>query len=215
LRLSSLEPGDLSAELVGVLKSHGQVVPHFHLPLQSGSDHLLHRMNRQYTSCDFMEMIDGVRDAFDRPALTTDIIVGFPGETDAEFAKTLEVVERAKFIHIHAFSYSPRPRTAAARWTREFVRGPVVNERINLLRGRAEEHGFEYRRQFVGQTVKLLAEHASAEERDVPAMAGFQHGRCERYFAVHFETGRSRVGELLEVRIDRVTPHRTLGTIVV
>ena len=130
-----------------------------------------------------------------------------------EFAKTLELVERAKFIHIHAFSYSPRPRTAAARWTREFVRGPIVNERINVLRGQAEAHSFEYRRQFAGQTVKLLVEQPSAEERDVPAMAGFQHGRCERYFAVHFETPRSRVGELLEVRIDRVTAHRTVGTV--
>ena len=213
LRLSSLEPGDLSPELVSVLKSHEQVVPHFHLPLQSGSDHLLHRMNRQYTSGDFLEMVDGVQAAFDRPALTTDIIVGFPGETDVEFAKTLELVERAKFIHIHAFSYSPRPRTAAARWTREFVRGPIVNERINVLRGQAEAHSFEYRRQFAGQTVKLLVEQPSAAERDVPAMAGFQHGRCERYFAVHFETPRSRVGELLEVRIDRVTAHRTVGTV--
>lgn len=212
LRLSSLEPGDLSAELVGVLKSHPQVVPHFHLPLQSGSDALLRRMNRQYMSGDFLAMVDLVHGAFDRPALTTDIIVGFPGESQSEFARTLEVVERAKFIHIHAFPYSPRPRTAAARWTKDFVRGPVVNERIEELRRRADGHSLVYRRQFVGETVEVLVEKRSAEEREVAELAGFQHGRCERYFAVHFESNRSRVGESVEVRIDRVTAHRTIGT---
>jgi tRNA A37 methylthiotransferase MiaB len=115
LRLSSLEPGDLTADLLTVLKSHPHVVPHFHLPLQSGSERLLRRMNRQYTRDDFVRMIDAVNAAFDRPALTTDIIVGFPGESDAEFSRTLDLVDRARFIHIHAFSYSPRPRTAAAR----------------------------------------------------------------------------------------------------
>jgi threonylcarbamoyladenosine tRNA methylthiotransferase MtaB len=213
LRLSSLEPGDLSPELIGVVKSHKQVVPHFHLPLQSGSDHLLRRMNRQYSSGDFLEMVDAVHAAFDRPALTTDIIVGFPGETDEEFNKTLEVVDRAKFIHIHAFSYSPRPKTAAARWTRDYVRGPIVNARIDELRRRADGHSFQYRKQFEGQTVELLVERPSAEERDVDALAGFQHGRCERYFAVHFEADRSRVGELLTVRVERVTGHRTIGTV--
>jgi threonylcarbamoyladenosine tRNA methylthiotransferase MtaB len=214
LRLSSLEPGDLSPELVSVLKSHPQVVPHFHLPLQSGSDALLHRMNRQYTSADFLAMIDTVRAAFDRPALTTDIIVGFPGETHSEFARTLEVVERVKFIHIHAFPYSPRPRTAAARWTKDFVRGPVVNERIDELRRRADEHSLVYRRQFVGETVEVLVERPSAGEREVAELAGSQHGRCERYFAVHFESDRSRVGEALKVRIDRATSHRTIGTVL-
>ena len=214
VRLSSLEPGDLSPELIGVLKSHPQVVPHFHLPLQSGSDRMLHRMNRQYTSRDFLKMVDGVRAAFDRPALTTDIIVGFPGETDAEFSRTREVVERAGFIHVHAFPYSPRPRTAAARWKREFVHGPVVNDRMDELRRRAEDFSLDYRRQFVGETVELLVEKPSAEERRLADLAGFQHGRCERYFAVHFESDRSRVGELLKVRIERVKRERTFGIIV-
>jgi threonylcarbamoyladenosine tRNA methylthiotransferase MtaB len=208
LRLSSLEPGDLSADLIEVLKSHLQVVPHFHLPLQSGSDRLLRRMNRQYTRDDFLRMVDAVNDALDRPALTTDIIVGFPGETDAEFSRTLEVVDRARFIHIHAFSFSPRPGTAAARWTREFVRGPVVNERIGVLQERAAEYSLEYRRQFVGDIVEVMVEREGAL-----IAAGYQHGRCERYFPVHFESERRREGDLVNVRIDRVTAGRTMGTI--
>jgi threonylcarbamoyladenosine tRNA methylthiotransferase MtaB len=214
LRLSSLEPEDLSPELIAVLKSHEQVVPHFHLPLQSGSDALLRRMNRQYDSADFLRVVDQVKTAFDRPALTTDIIVGFPGETDGEFEKTRAIVDHVGFIHVHAFPYSPRPKTAAARWTNDFVRGPVVNQRIDLLRERAAAHNYSYRQQFVGQTVTLLVEKPSAEERDLAELSGFQHGRCERYFAVHFEADRSRIGELLEVRVDRVTAHRTVGSIL-
>ena len=133
LRLSSLEPGDLTTELIAVLRSHPQVVPHFHLPLQSGSDALLRRMNRQYTRDDFLRMVDACSAAFDRPALTTDVIVGFPGETDAEFERTLEVVDHARFIHVHAFSFSPRPGTAAARWTRRFR--PRAGRATNAIAG--------------------------------------------------------------------------------
>ena len=132
-----LEPGDLTDELLDVLTRHRQVVPHFHLPLQSGSDTLLRWMNRQYRRDDFLRMLDRVRAAFDRPALTTDVIVGFPGETDQEFERTMEVVDYAGFIHVHAFSFSPRPGTVAARWTNDFVRGPVVNDRIERLTSQA------------------------------------------------------------------------------
>ncbi len=219
IRLSSLEPGDLTPELIHVLKNHPQIVPHFHLPLQSGSDALLRKMNRQYTRDDFRRMVDMVKAAFDRPALTTDIIVGFPGETDAEFDRTIEIVDEARFIHTHAFSYSPRPNTAAARWTREFIRGPVVNERIELLNQRALSHSLEFRQSFVGETVELLVERDPGDRvnpgrgDDVPRDASFRHGRCERYFSVFFG-GDHNPGDLLRVRIDRVTPHRTIGSTV-
>jgi MiaB/RimO family radical SAM methylthiotransferase len=202
LRLSSLEPGDLTTELIEVLRFHAQVVPHFHLPLQSGSAELLRRMNRQYTRDDYLRMIDRVHDAFDRPAITTDIIVGFPGETDARFAETLDVVDRVRFIHTHAFSYSPRPGTAAARWTDELVRGPVVNERIELLNGRARRHSFDFRRSFLGETVDVMVE---ATEHD-----GMRHGRCERYFDVELSDDVDpRTGDLVRAQITDVDEHHT------
>ena len=206
LRLSSLEPGDLSDELLRVLRSHEQVMPHLHLPLQSGSDAILRRMNRQYRRDDFLRMLDRVNAAIDRPALTTDIIAGFPGETDEDFESTREVVDSARFIHIHAFPFSPRPGTAAARWTGEFVRGPVVNRRIDLLREMAAKFSFEFRSQLVGQIVQVIAER----QRD-PAGPG--QGRCERHFAVMFDAQGVRPGELIRVRIDRVTPDSTFGTV--
>ena len=217
LRLSSLEPGDLTADLIAVLRAHPQVVPHFHLPLQSGSDALLRRMNRQYGRDEFLRMIDRVRAAFDRPALTTDVIAGFPGETDTEFHRTLEVVDHARFIHVHAFPFSPRPGTAAARWTKGRVPGPVVSERIAELRRRGEAHGFAFRQQFLGETVELLIERDGADEGDAPPPEppGFRHGRCERYFDVWVEDpGRTlHPGDFVRARVERVSPNRTFGAV--
>ena len=206
LRLSSLEPGDLDDELISVLRDHEQVVPHFHLPLQSGSDALLRRMNRQYGRDDYIRMIDRLHEAYDRPALTTDIIVGFPGETDCEFDHTLEAVHYAKFIHIHAFSFSPRPGTAAARWKDDFVHGPVVNERIDRLNEMAAGYGLAFRQSFVGESVNLLVERRGKDEP-------MQHGRCERYFSVYFDSDRDLTGQSVDVRVERVNQKRTFGTL--
>jgi MiaB/RimO family radical SAM methylthiotransferase len=238
LRLSSLEPGDLTDELIGVFQRLPQVVPHFHLPLQSGSDRILRRMNRQYTRDDFLDMAGRVKRSFDRPAITTDVIVGFPGETDDEFRRTLEVVDRVGFLHVHAFPFSPRPATAAARWAKDFVRGTVVNERIGILNGKAADFSLKYRRQFVGEVVEVIAEGSEAEAGAAdrrgngalalpargqslvplasPGVPGepIRHGRCERYFSVWFDGSESLTGKGVRVRIDRVTARRTLGTLV-
>jgi threonylcarbamoyladenosine tRNA methylthiotransferase MtaB len=205
LRLSSLEPGDVTDELLAVLRAHEQVVPHFHLPLQSGSDSLLRRMNRQYGRDDFLRMVDRVRGVYDEPALTTDIIVGFPGETEREFERTVDVVEYAKFIHVHAFPYSVRPGTAAARWKGR-INGQVVGERIALLRERAAVHSLDFRGRFTGRMVEVLVEQG--HESEGPR----RHGRCERYFDVEFIGADVRPGDFARVRVDQVTAERTLGT---
>src|SRR5204863_10154522 len=127
---------------------------------------------------------------------------------DDEFRRTLEVVDVAGFIHVHAFSYSPRPGTAAARWTRGVVRGPVVNDRIAELRRRADGHSLAFRRQFVGEVVELLVERGCEGE----GQGGrFRHGRCERYFPVHFDGPSARPGDFVRVRVEGVTEGRTFG----
>lgn len=208
LRFSSLEPGDLTPDVIRALRDLPQVVPHFHLPLQSGSNALLRRMNRQYTRDDFLRLVELVGEAFDRPALTTDIICGFPGETDAEFAQTLDVVDRARFIHIHAFTFSPRQGTAAARWRVGLVPPAVANARIHELRRRAAGASLAYRRGFVGQTVEVLV------ERDTSGAAD-RHGRCPRYFSVHFApVGPVGTGDAVRVRIDQADETETRGTML-
>ncbi len=208
LRFSSLEPGDLTPDLIDVLRSHPQCVPHFHLPLQSGSNAILRRMNRQYTRDDFLRMIDEVHRAFDRPAITTDIIVGFPGETDVEFEQTLDIVNRVKFIQIHAFHFSPRPGTAAARWVGDFVPGVIVNRRIDFLKELSSQHSLEFRRQFIGSEVSVLVERPGENDENL------RHGRCERYFDMWFESNGQPWGELVRVRIERVVPQLTWGVVV-
>lgn len=208
LRLSSLEPGDLTDDLLSVLSSYEQITPHFHLPLQSGSDLLLRRMNRQYSRDDYLRMVDRLHDAYDRPALTTDVVVGFPGEDDAEFEQTADVVRRAGFIHVHAFGYSPRPGTAAARWTDQFIRGPVVNERIERLAEMSEQQSYAYRQSFIDQEVELII------ERDRDASPTRRHGRCERYFMVQVEDSTLRAGDSARVRITNVTKESTFGCVI-
>ncbi len=206
LRLSSLEPADLTEDLLGELSAHPQVMPHFHLPLQSGCDVLLHRMNRQYRRQDFLKMVQCVRAVFDRPAITTDIIVGFPGEGEAEFAETLALMDEVRFLHIHAFPFSARPGTAAARWLDEAVPPPVVAQRREILSQRVQAHGMDFQRRFIGQEVEILVEHTGPDKR--------VHGRCERYFDVTVETTQEAVhpGRLIRLKIDRVTSKGAVGT---
>ncbi|HEY1685867.1 MAG TPA: MiaB/RimO family radical SAM methylthiotransferase [Tepidisphaeraceae bacterium] len=203
LRLSSLEPGDLTPGLLWRLRSLPQVMPHFHLPLQSGSERILRRMNRQYGRDDFLRMVDQIYQAYDRVALTTDIIAGFPGETEEDFADTLAVVERAKFIHVHAFSFSARPGTAAARWEEDFVSPGVSAERVRVLQKRASLHSLEFRTRFVGRKVRVHVEESS--DGDV------QHGRTGWYFPVYFWSEEKLSGKLMDVMIERVDAERSWG----
>jgi threonylcarbamoyladenosine tRNA methylthiotransferase MtaB len=196
-------------ELVKVLSSHGQVVPHFHLPLQSGSDEILRRMNRQYRRSDFLGLVETLAKSFDRPALTTDVIVGFPGEADEQFRHTLEVVGASRFIHIHAFPYSPRPGTAAARWGKDLVPGATVNERIRELNRLSREFDHEFRQSFVGNEVSVVVERGTVRDGE----RVLRHGRCERYFAVDFEGPDVHPGDVVRVRVDCVTPERTMGRV--
>ena len=212
LRLSSLEPADLTDDLLAVLRSHPQIMPHFHLPLQSGADSILRKMNRQYNRQDYLRMVDRLKTAFDRPAITTDIIVGFPGETDDLFQQTLDLVDQAGFLHIHPFPFSPRQGTAAARWKTQFVHSQTITDRMNLLQDRCRQHSLTFRRQFVGQHVQLMVEHPSADQTRSAHINGLQHGRCERYFPVHFQAPTNLTGQLLQVRITQATPTQTLAT---
>ncbi|MFN4242994.1 MAG: MiaB/RimO family radical SAM methylthiotransferase [Tepidisphaerales bacterium] len=208
LRLSSIEPGDLTDDLLEALSNSPQVVPHFHLPLQSGSDRVLRRMNRQYRRTDFLKLVETLRRRFDRPALTTDILVGFPGETEGDFLDTLAVVDEAAFLHVHAFPFSPRPGTAAARWTRHFVSGDVVRERMQRLRQAVAVHDLTFRRQFVGEVVEVVVEGDLSAD-------GHPHGRCERYFDVELPHAQGLTpGQCVSVRVVQAEQRQTVGRVL-
>lgn len=209
LRLSSLEPGDVNEDLLELIATRTSCVPHLHLPLQSGSPEILRRMNRQYTADAFIEMVDHVRESLDSPAMTTDIIVGFPGESDTDFEASIQMARYAGFSKIHAFPFSPRSKTAAARWQGEFVPKEVIRERMRRLAQVEAECSLTYRKSLLGRTERLIVE----KPRDAESALSLRYGRTDRYFEVWFRTDEAvETGDVLRVRLDRVTPTRTHGT---
>lgn len=160
LRLSSLEPWDLDADFFSLWDpstSSGRLMPHLHLPLQSGSDSTLKRMLRKTTTSSFRELVNAARAVIPDAAITTDIIAGFPGETEKEFAETLEFVKEIGFTGGHVFSYSARPGTGAARMKGQ-VKPELRKKRNHILQEAIDESAKSYREQFIGQTMSVLWE---------------------------------------------------------
>ena len=216
LRLSSLEPGDVDDRLLSALRRHECCVPHLHVPLQAGSDAVLRRMSRQYTVGQFLDMIDRVRAELDRPALSTDIVVGFPGETDADFEQTLEVLLRVGFCKVHAFPFSPRPGTPAAGWTDQFVGSSVVKQRMNRLADVERQTARRFVGSFIGCDERVIVEQPQNEASRAACRPhdSLCHGRTDRYFDVRFAAPDVRAGDVVKVRIDAVAPVGARGTFI-
>jgi threonylcarbamoyladenosine tRNA methylthiotransferase MtaB len=157
IRLSSLEAAEARDELIGALRQARRVVPHLHLCLQSGSDRILARMRRRYRAAGFLERCARIRQALELPAFTTDVIVGFPGETDADFEETCRVARTVGFSRMHVFSYSPRTGTPAAEFA-DRVPPAVVHERREVLRRLERELAASYHRQMIGRRLDVLVE---------------------------------------------------------
>jgi threonylcarbamoyladenosine tRNA methylthiotransferase MtaB len=205
VRLSSLEPGDLSQHMLEAL-SNDNVAPHLHLPLQSGSARILRRMNRQYDPGQFLGAADRLRDVLDTPAITSDIIVGFPGETDEDFAATLDVAREARLSKIHAFGFSAIEPTAAWRYRDESPPPEQVKDRMTRLAELEENLARSYRRQFVSETIEVLVETVHS---------GLAVGTSPRYMTVGFapEPDRATPGTVARVRIDAITDEGLAGTL--
>jgi threonylcarbamoyladenosine tRNA methylthiotransferase MtaB len=198
IRLSSLEAAEVRDDLVGALGRLPRVCPHLHLCLQSGSDRILAAMKRRYRSAGLVERCRRIRAALDRPALTTDIIVGFPGETEADFQATCQVALEAGFCRMHVFSYSPRPGTPAAELP-DAVPPSVKAERRRRLLELERLLAAAYHRSLLGRELDVLVE---GEEGGRP---GFARGTSCRYVPVVFEGyAPALVGRRVPVRVDRV-----------
>ncbi|HMR97865.1 MAG TPA: MiaB/RimO family radical SAM methylthiotransferase [Anaerolineales bacterium] len=171
LRLSSLEPWDLNAEFFS-LWVDSRLMPHLHLPLQAGSDSTLKRMRRNTTTSSFRELVHSAREMIPDVAITTDIIAGFPGETDEEFAQTLDFVNEMNFAGGHVFTYSPRPGTGAAKMKGQ-IKSEVRKKRNHILHDALEESAKSYREKFIGQTMSVLWESTSEMGERGWLMQGF------------------------------------------
>lgn len=157
IRLGSLEPGIVTPEFAHILSALPKVCPHFHLSLQSGCDTVLKRMNRRYTSDEFEKKCQILREAFDQPALTTDVIVGFPGETEAEFATTVDFLTRIGLYETHIFKYSRRQGTKAAVMPDQ-IPEPVKGVRSDRLIALGEENRKRFEQSWIGKRAEVLFE---------------------------------------------------------
>ncbi len=208
VRLSSLEPGDVTDELIDVCRALPAVAPHLHLPLQSGSPDVLKRMNRQYTPDEFRSAVDRLRSALDRPALSADVIVGFPGETDRDFQETLNVARHAGFAKIHAFPFSPIEGTQAWRHRKDQPPREVVRQRMARLAELEAELASSFRGQLVGEVHEALVESTRPAE-------GVRQGMTDRYQLVEFPAaGDDLIGSVVNVHIEGVTDTGLRGRLV-
>jgi tRNA-2-methylthio-N6-dimethylallyladenosine synthase len=218
VRFTSPHPKDLRPETIAAMAECESVCEHLHLPLQSGSDRTLARMHRGYTAERYLERLRAARATIPDLAVTTDLIVGFPGETEADFAATLEVVEEAGYDAAYTFVFSPRPGTEAAAWTEDFVPQDVIVERMRRLTGAVERSALARHEARVGRREEVLVEGPSKKD------ATMTTGRTRQNKLVHFRApgaseGSSgvpemRPGAFAEVTVDSAAPHFLRGTFV-
>lgn len=194
IRFMTPHPKDLSDELIEVMKTSEKICPHMHLPLQSGSSSLLKRMNRHYTKESYLALCEKLRAAIPDISLTTDIIVGFPGETEADFQDTLDVVRQARFDSAFTFIYSKRTGTPAAGWDDQ-VPEDVVKDRFDRLLALVQETGRERSARFLGKRMGVLAEHVNEQD---PSLIT---GRLDNNLIVHFPGDESMIGKIIDVTL--------------
>jgi tRNA-2-methylthio-N6-dimethylallyladenosine synthase len=203
IRYTSPHPKDIREDVIGAHASLGSVCEHIHLPLQSGSSRVLKAMRRTYNRERYLDRVAMIRELVPDCALTTDIIVGFPGETEEDFRETLEVVEQVRYDSAFTFIYSPRRETVAAALP-EQVPHDVKRERMERLVEMVQRHAAERAERFVGRTMEVLVEGPS---RTDPSRL---RGRIRHNKTVNF-TGVARAGELTEVEIASATSTTLAG----
>ena len=228
LRISSVEPMDWSDELIALVAASPRIAEHAHVPMQSGSDAVLRRMHRKYRPWHYHEKIEKIRAAMPTAAIGADVMVGFPGETDAEFEETRRMIEELPFTYLHVFTYSARPGTPAANLPRQ-VPVHLARQRNRILRDLATEKKYAFMQSFVGKTVEAItlsrgsdslvgpdSSHAAAQERGantpvrdrVPVF--FTEALTDNYLPLVLRE-KLKANQWLQVRIEGVRDGKLVG----
>jgi threonylcarbamoyladenosine tRNA methylthiotransferase MtaB len=207
LRLSSLEPRLLSDDFISEAASLPRLCPHFHLSLQSGCDDTLKRMNRKYTAEEYESIVRKLVENIPGVAITTDVMVGFPGETDREFEQSISFIKKLPLAGIHVFKYSIREGTPAALFEGQ-VPPEIKDERSKRLIALAHRKQLEFYKKFIGRTMEVLFEGPAS---DCP---GFLEGRTPNYIRVLAEGNNDIIGEIRDVILEKAEKNRMFGNIV-
>jgi threonylcarbamoyladenosine tRNA methylthiotransferase MtaB len=216
LRISSVEPMDWSDELIELIASSRRVAKHAHVPMQSGSDDVLRRMHRKYRPRHYREKIEKIHEAMPTAAIGADVMVGFPGETDAEFEATRRMVEDLPFTYLHVFTYSPRPGTPAAQMPKQ-VPARAAQERSRVLRELAAEKNHAFMQSFVGKTLEVITlgselggNHGDPTE-SVPTPPSFTSALSDNYLKLRLR-GRHAPNRWLAAEISDVKDGALVGS---
>ncbi len=206
IRFMTSHPKDLSTDLIEIVKYGDKICEHFHLPVQSGSNRILKAMNRRYTREHYLELVSTIKESIPGVALTSDIIVGFPGEEEEDFLATIDLLEKARFDNAFSFLYSPRKNTTASELTDTLTHTEKENrlQRLNQVQHRISKEINEY---LAGQTAELLVEGESKGNPDI------QSGRTRTNKLVHFKSKEDLTGKLVRVKITEVHTWHLYGEI--
>lgn len=207
IRFTTSHPKDLSDRLIHCFSETGKLCEHIHLPVQAGSDRILKMMNRCYTINDYFEKIDKLRSVCPEISITSDIIVGFPGETDRDFQATIDMMKKIRFDNIFSFNYSEREGTGAAKLG-DTVSKFVKRERLQLVQSLQEEHTLEKHRALVGNVEEVLVAGVSKNSREDIT------GRTRTNKIVNFKGNHGIIGKTVRVRITNVYLHSLRGELV-
>lgn len=207
LRLSSIDPDEVDDDLADAILNGSKTCHSMHIVLQSGSNVILKRMNRKYTRQVFLETVERLREASSNFTFTTDIIVGFPGETEVDFNDTLEVMQQVKFAKVHMFPYSDRPRTRSALMPNK-VKPEIIKERKQQILRLAEHYSFELREQYLFKRMVVLTENKD------PNRPGEISGHTDNFLHVWVQGANLEPNQLIEVDLIANTPDGLIGRLV-
>ena len=200
IRFTSPHPKDFKEETLIAVSELPKIANQIHIPLQSGSDKILSSMHRGYNQKKYLSKIDMIKNIIPDVSLSSDVIVGFPGEDDADFDETMKVVDYAEFDLIYMFKFSPRPGTVAADYSDKFVEKHLIDTRFMRLKEEQIKISQNRYKRFVGSTQQMLVEKPSKKDPNVLT------GRIEGGHIVHLETTQNIIGRLIDVKVYDATP---------
>jgi len=207
LRVSSIEPNDITPELVEVLAGSEKFCRHLHVPLQSGDDQILERMGRRYNTWEYMRLVEVLRENIPNLGLTTDVIVGFPGEREVDFMNTYRFIEKVSYSRLHVFKFSPRQGTPAANYPDQ-VDPPTSDQRSHKLIKLGEKMAERFATSLVGMELAVLV------ERSLPADGGSYEGLTDNYVRTVFPGDEDLTGQVVRVKLEGIKEHHLTGKII-
>lgn len=209
IRISSIEASQIDDRIIEVLNASEKMCRHLHIPLQAGDDAVLKRMRRKYTTAEFREKILKLHEAMPDVAITTDVIVGFPGETEEQFENGYRFIEDLEMYQLHVFPYSKRTGTPAARMPDQ-VPDEVKQERVRKMMELSNQLQLKYAQKFVGEVLEVIPERPYKDD----PQSGYYMGYSDNYLNVVFPANEELVGQVCRVKIDRAESDACFGTFV-